>query len=165
MAREVCEVIKQTFDEEPQTMIAIGIRFLPRHSKSPKSKKWTTKKNLMHPKFYYETPTRKRYLNLQLHNLVRSLYATGYTYSIISHNLKLSKRTIHKILFKKLATKQLQQDLKKGKLRGNLKISPFRIKVNIRKVVKAFNSWIHSYKYNLIDYIDQIHIINGIEPD
>ena len=146
-------------------MIAIGIRFLPRHSKSPKSKKWTTKKNLMYPKFYYETPTRKRYLNLQLHNLVRSLYASGFTYSKIAFQLKLSKRTIHKILFKKLATKQLQQDLKKGKLRGSLKISPFRIKVNIETVVKAFNSWVHSYKYMTVSYIDQIHIINGIEPD
>jgi len=146
-------------------MIAIGVTFLSRHSKSPKSRKWRKAKNLMYPKFYYETPTRKRYLNLQLHNLVRSLYASGFTYSKISFHLKLSKRTIHKIIYQKLSTKQLQQDLKKGKLRGNLKISPFRIKVNIQKVVKAFVSWCYSYKNNLIDYIDQMHILHGVEPD
>jgi hypothetical protein len=146
-------------------LIAIGIRFLPRHSKSPKTKNWLSTKSRMANHFYYETPTRKKYLKLQLHNLVRSLYASGYTYSIISHNLKLSKRTIHKIIFKKLATKQLQQDLKKGNLRGSLKISPFRLRVNLKNVLKAFQSWFYAYKNKSIDLIDQIAILNGVEPD
>ena len=116
---------------------------------------------------------KKQHLIIQRNNFVRSLYASNFSYSWIAKRLKISTRTVGKIILqspqlndktKPKLTKQLRNELSKGKLKGSLRISLFRVRVNVEKALKAFSKWLCAFSDSKISYIDQLQILKGEPP-
>ena len=96
-----------------------------------------------------------------IHGLLKRLKISTRTVGKII----LQKSTIKRLKLKPKLTKQLRNELSKGKLKGSLRISLFRVRVNVEKALKAFSKWLCAFSDSKISYIDQLQILKGEPPD